>query len=115
MKAKVQYNDFVGTSAADISDGLKLEDVLTEGGVDTERFTPVGASFFAGDTGHCHFSILCTDATRDDDKIVKVSYYKDSNFSIQNVMNMFKRFEVIVTTEGHVEKELVDVPAVYVE
>ncbi len=115
MKASVQYNDFVGTAAADISDGQKLEDVLIEWGVDTERFTPVGISFFTGDSGHCHFSILCTDNTREDGKIVKVSYYKDSDFSIQNVMNMFKRFEVIVTTSFYSDRELIDEPEVYVE
>lgn len=115
MKASVQYNDFVGTSAADISDFQNLEDVLVEWGVDTNRFHPVGVTFNTGDTGHCFFSILCKDETRADDKIVKVSYYKDSGYSLKDVMKLFKRFEVIVSTEEVQDRELEDIQALVIE
>ena len=45
MKASTQYNDFVGTTAADISDHSNLTDFLNGRGVDTERYEPIGASF----------------------------------------------------------------------
>ena len=115
MKAKVQYNDYVGTCAADISDHVKLDDILCEWGVDTNRFYPVGVSFFTGDTGQCHLSILCTDNQRNDGKIVKVCNYKKPERTIQDVMAFFKRFEAIVSTENLQNRELVDIPAVEIE
>ena len=46
MKASVQYGDFKGTSAADISDHEDLEAVAEWFGVDTSRYKPVGDRSF---------------------------------------------------------------------
>lgn len=115
MKASVQYDDYVGTCAADINDFQNLEDILKEWNVDTGRFFPVGVTFFSGSSGHVFLSILCEDKQRNDGKIVKISYDRDPGYSAQEVVNLFKRFEVILTTEGLQDRELVDEPVVWVE
>lgn len=115
MKASVQYNDFVGTCAADMSDNYHLDEVLKEWGADTNRFYPVGVIFNTGNSGHCFFSILCKDETRADNKIVKVSYYKEPGYSLKDVMGLFKRFEVIVSTKRVQDLELEDIPAFVIE
>jgi hypothetical protein len=48
MKASTQYNDFIGTSAADISDHSDLNEYLSSRGVDIDRYIAIGASFYAG-------------------------------------------------------------------
>lgn len=45
MKAYVQYNDFLGTAAADISDYTTLEKYLNGINVDTNRYHPIGLNF----------------------------------------------------------------------
>ena len=115
MKADVQYNDYVGTSAADISDYQNLDDILKEWGVNTERFYPVGISFFAGDAGSCYLNILCEDKERNDGKIVKIRYAKEPGYSVQDVMQLFKRFEVIITRKEFQTRELEEEPVLYIE
>ena len=48
MKASTQYNDFIGTEAADISDHSNLKDFLNSRRGETDRFEPVGAIFYHG-------------------------------------------------------------------
>lgn len=115
MKASVQYDDFVGTAAADISDFITLHEVLKNWGVDTERYYPVGISFFSGTNNFVTFSILCEDRVENSGKIVKISYDKEPGYSIKDIMELFKRFEVIITTEGLQDRELVDEPIVRIE
>ena len=42
MKAKVKYNDYVGTVAADFADEMTLADYLKIKGLDVEHYEPVG-------------------------------------------------------------------------
>ena len=114
MKASVHYDDYVGTCAADIVDGLNLKDILIEWGVDTERFNPVGIHFFPLSKGMCSFSVLCEDKKSIDGKIVKIMYAKEPGYSVQNVMNLFKMFEVILTKESMMSRELENEPVLYV-
>lgn len=115
MKASVQYNDYVGTCAADISDHKKLTDILNEWEVDTERFYPVGVKIYCGETGECNLSILCNDTTSNDGSIAEICYAKNPGYSIQEIMSYFKRFQVIVTTEGLQDRNLSNKPAVFIE
>lgn len=115
MKASVQYDDYVGTAAADISDYTSLIDVLNEWGVDTERYYPVGITFYSGTGGFITFSILCEDKLENPGKVVKISYDKEPGYSISDIMNLFKRFQVIVTTKGLKDRELIDEPVVRIE
>lgn len=60
MKASTQYNDFEGTAAADISDHSNLTDFLNSRGADTERYDPIGASFYHGYANFFSGSIIST-------------------------------------------------------
>lgn len=95
MKATVQYNDFVGTAAADIRDGLDLSEYIMRKGVDTKRYEPIGAEFFSGE----HFfraHIICVDKFAEDSKkAVKFSFKED--LSDEEFFGLFKRFRVIIT------------------
>lgn len=115
MKASVQYDDYVGTAAADISDFITLYEVLKNWGVDTERYYPVGISFFSGINDFVNFSILREDRMENHGKIVKIRYDKEPGYSIKDIMELFKRFEVIVTTKELQNREFVDEPVVRIE
>lgn len=101
MKASVQYNDFLGTAAADISDSLSLLDgnYLKAIGkyfkLDDSRFEPVGISFFG--TDHFHISLLCLDKVKSSpakDYIVKMSMDVKDERDILRIL--FKRLQVVV-------------------
>lgn len=98
MKASVQYNDFVGTSAADISDHTNLVEFLQSKGVDTNQYTPIGASFYHGYSDFFSMSIICVDnkqSTNTKPYIVKLSF--DEEISHNDFFELFKRFEVVIT------------------
>lgn len=97
MKASVQYNDFVGTSASDISDHTNLTEFLISRNVDTDRFEAIGASFYSG-YDDFSASIICVDKEKSTDEkkhIVEISFEKD--FGKEEFFNLFKRFNVIIT------------------
>jgi hypothetical protein len=83
-KADVSYNDFRGTAAADISDH-------------TDRYKPIGVSFYASYEDSFGVSFLCRDAERSTDGkdyIVKMSFEND--LSKDDFFALFKRFNVVV-------------------
>lgn len=114
MKANVQYNDFKGTSAADISDHTNLTEYLEERKVDTEVYKPIGVEFYGSDYGLdlnlVNFSIICKDTNTG--KIVKIQDARDQKF--QDFIRLFKRFNVIVTEHSYLDSELQDSP-IYIE
>lgn len=62
MKASVQYNDLVGTAAADITDfigGNSLEEIAKYVELDMDRFKLVGLSIYG--TEHPSVSLICVD------------------------------------------------------
>jgi hypothetical protein len=80
MKADVQYNDFIGTAAADISDflGSKYGDNLESFGkyfkLDLNRFKVVGLSIYG--TENHYISLLCVDSeksTNEKEHLIKMS------------------------------------------
>ena len=99
MKASVQYNDYIGTAAADISDHTNLKKFIASRGIDPERYYPIGASFYAGYdslTG----SIICIDnekSTEAKKHIVEISFEK--SFDKDEFFNLFKRFHVMVSAK----------------
>ncbi|WP_308659565.1 hypothetical protein [uncultured Alistipes sp.] len=96
MRAKVQYNDFLGTSAADISDHRSLDDILREKGVDTDQYKCIGIEVYSGYADYFHVSFLCRDnSTRQG---VKISFEKE--ISRKDFFNMFKRLDVVLTLNG---------------
>lgn len=109
MKASTQYNDFIGTAAADISDHTDLKKFLSSRGVDTDRYNPIGASFYHGNSDFFSGSIVCVDnekSTEDKPYIVDISF--EDEFSHEEFFNLFKRFDVVVSTKhgGHQDKDI---------
>lgn len=99
MKATAQYDDFIGTGAADISDHFTLNDFLNEKGVNTEIYSAIGASFYHGEHGFFMASIICKDlvqSTENSPYYVKLSFEDDITYP--QFFNLFKRFSVDVTT-----------------
>lgn len=113
MKAKVQYNDYVGTSAADISDELSLKQYLDELEVDTNRYNPIGATLYSGNQStEVYFSIICIDKEGDKSKAVQIAV---ENVKLGDVIALFKRFKVIFTQKEFQNYELVGEPIKWVK
>lgn len=109
MKANAQYNDFVGTSAADISDHSNLKDFLKSRNVDLERYNPIGASFYHGYSDFFTAYIVCVDNDRStDDKPYIINMHFEVDFTPEEFFNLFKRFHVVVTNKygGYQDHEI---------
>lgn len=100
MKANTLYNDFIGTSAADISDHMNLNEFLEKQGVDLNCFEAIGATFITGINNSFTASILCIDkekSTSNEKFITKIGFNK--GFNNEDFFNLFKRFEVVITSK----------------
>lgn len=103
MKAKVQYNDFVGSVAADISDHTNLNNFLAGKGIDTNRFHAVGVSFSSSYNGEPLISMICKD-TNQEGKLIKL-YFDD--FTKVEFFNLFKRLKFIVIEPRYENEDIV--------
>ncbi|TDN80805.1 hypothetical protein DET49_13017 [Salegentibacter sp. 24] len=100
MKAKTQYNDFLGTVAADISDGLSrngddLNSIAKHFELDTDRFKIVGLSVYG--TENFRVSLICVDnekSTAEKEHIVKISLEIADEREILDVI--FKRLNIVL-------------------
>jgi hypothetical protein len=100
MKAKVQYNDFIGTAAADVADygGTNkdnFEDIASFVKLDLERFKLVGISIYG--VRDFSFSLICVDKEKskpNKEHIVSMSI--NENIEKDFLRNIFKRFNVIL-------------------
>jgi hypothetical protein len=101
MKAQVQYNDFEGTVAADISDGLggvhgdDLESIGKYFNLDENKFKIVGISIYG--TNEFSISLICIDIERSTDKkehIVSMSCEVDDEKEILDIL--FKRLHIVL-------------------
>lgn len=101
MKADVQYNDFVGTAAADISDflGSKYGDDLDSFGkyfkIDETRFKIIGISIYGTDS--FYISFLCVDnvkSTENKEHIVSMSVGIENERDILDFL--FKRLHIVL-------------------
>lgn len=99
MKADVQYNDFKGSAAADISDYIAvnfasgLKGIGHYFNIDTERFTPIGISIYG--TENFSVSLYCVDSERstpEKEFIVKISIDRDKNL----LDILFKRLHIVL-------------------
>lgn len=106
MKAKVQYNDLVGTAAADISDFYlnSLNDYLKQHfpNVDWERYYCVGCSFYASYGQYPNVTFICND--KKESKYCRLSPSKE--YTLQEFFELFKRFSIVITTEGLVDIDI---------
>jgi hypothetical protein len=101
MKADVQYNDFIGTAAADISDflGLKYGNDLESFGkyfkIDQTRFKVIGVSIYGTDS--FYISFLCVDKQKSTDEkehIVSMSIDIENEKEILDFL--FKRLHLVL-------------------
>lgn len=109
MKANTQYNDFIGTAAADISDHSNLRDFLNSRKVDTDRYKPIGATFYHSYNDFFNGSIICVDEQRSTDTepyIVQLHF--EAEFTHEEFFDLFKRFNVMVTDKhgGYQDREI---------
>lgn len=101
MKADVQYNDFKGTVAADISDflgGPGSDDLNSIGkyfGLNQDRFEIIGLSIYG--TKNFSISLICVDKERSDENnehIVSMSVdYEEGNEILDQ---LFKRLHIVL-------------------
>ena len=101
MKADVQYNDFTGSVAADISDALSkyAGDTLKSIGryfkLDEKRFEIIGLSIFG--TDDFSISLLCVDKKKSNvDKEHIVSMMYDLGDDKENLDILFKRLHIVL-------------------
>lgn len=99
MKSKVQYNDFVGTSAADLSDFYlnSIENYLIENfsKFDPQRFKCQGCTISVSGqlpSPKASIDFVCFD--REQNKYVKLCPLKD--MTMDDVFSIFKRFNVVI-------------------
>lgn len=92
MEASVQYNDFKGTAAADISDDTNLNRFLNKKGVDTARYNAIGAEFYHGYSDYFSAAIICRD--KNSNTLCKFNIEKLSH---EEFFNLFKRFNVVIS------------------
>ena len=101
MKADVQYNDFRGSVAADISDTLNryAGDTLKSIGryfkLDEKRFEIIGLSIYG--TDDFSISLLCVDIQKSNDtKEHIVSMMYDIGDDKENLDFLFKRLHIVL-------------------
>jgi hypothetical protein len=101
MKASVQYNDFNGTVAADISDYLgspASDDLNSIGkyfGLNQDRFQIIGLSIYG--TSNFYISLICVDKVRSDagnEHIVSMSVEYTEGNKILDIL--FKRLHIVL-------------------
>lgn len=105
MKAEVQYNDFTGTAAADISDHTNLKRFIEKKGIDVENYEAFGASFYSSYSDFFTASIICRDLSK-----TEKPYIVEFNFNLtkDEFFKLFKRFNVIITEkfDKHSNREI---------
>jgi hypothetical protein len=103
MKADVQYNDFIGSSAADISDylGTKYNDDIESFGkffkIDEERFKVIGISIYG--VQDPYISLYCIDKNRTTEfkeHIVKISVHIEEEDQKDILEILFKRLHIVL-------------------
>ncbi|MBB1138533.1 hypothetical protein [Myroides sp. WP-1] len=112
MKAKVQYNDFKGTVAADISDmiavnkGNYISSIGEYFGVDQERFKVVGVSLQG--IQDFELTMLCVDKVKSTpfkEHLVKMQFDLDAEGQKRMLGLLFKRLNVVLFDSGEEDYE----------
>ena len=103
MKADVQYNDYIGTAAADMSDFdcNRILSYLEQKGIKDDRYEFLGISFYAsGDAGGASFDFICRD--KEDGTVKNIAFEKEQ--SVDEFLQFFKRFNVVLGLRHQYEK-----------
>ena len=110
MKARTQYTDLFGTSAADIADITTQSNDLSQLAnffkIDQERFKVVGISVYG--TEDFYVSFICIDkekSTEDKEHIVKLHIDKE----YENILSLlFKRLDIVLYEKYDEKYQLLD-------
>lgn len=97
MKANVQYNDYVGSSAADISDNKTLNMFLESRGVCTDRYDAIGTKFYTCYNDFFYATIICKYkklSTKHKKYIVSINF--ENEIKKNEFFDLFKRLNVIL-------------------
>lgn len=82
MKAHTQYDDYVGTSAAEYNNDKTFAEFCQEHDVDLEQFLPIGFRFH-NSYNQFDFCILCLDKKEDDKQVeIKIGCSPDQFFRL---------------------------------
>lgn len=97
MKAEVQYNDLVGTAAADISDyyrnSLQVYLKATFPEYDDERYRCDGCYIYTGERSErATIRFVCYDYQ--ENKFIYLTPIKE--YSLHDIVAIFKRFNIVV-------------------
>lgn len=96
MKASVQYNDIVGTVAADVADRYanSLQEFLekTYKAFDGNRYSCRGCTAYFGGRERAYVSFICLD--KEDGKFVR--FRPQQSWSLAEFFNLFKRFDIVI-------------------
>lgn len=93
--ASTQYNDYLGTVAVDGHDWESLKNYLESKGLDTDKYFPVGAEFYAGEGDFFHVRFICKDRDIVEKRLVTIGF--ENPISKDEFFAIFKRFDVIFT------------------
>jgi len=91
-EASVQYNDFKGTAAADISDFSNLNQFAETYGINPKNYVPQGISLYCGYDNFVHVSLLCEDI-ENSNKLISISL---PEMSISEFLKQFKRLHIML-------------------
>lgn len=104
MEARVQYNHYKGTVAADEADFMSLNDFLANNGVDMKKYDCKGVNFYIGESGKIFFNFLCSDIESSEGSLKSIRFEKEISFL--EFAQLFKRFDVIITNEPETFKNV---------
>jgi hypothetical protein len=111
MEAIVQYNDFIGTVAADQNGYATLEGFLQEKNIDSHRYQCIGVKFFASSKDYFSMGVMCMDRRKTNDKenpyIVSIDF--ENEIDKDEFFDLFKRFEAIIYNRYSTEYQDFDI------
>lgn len=106
MEASVQYNDFTGTAAADISDYYlnSMNEYLKRRypSFDWERYYCVGCEFYASYGQYPSVFFICQDANDSNHHLLR----PEKDFSLEEFFELFKRFSIVIGRNNIGEVEI---------
>jgi hypothetical protein len=102
-RASTKYNDLVGTAAIDFHGGVdsSLHDYARQLGIETERYFPIGLSFYIGEHGSFYLKFFCVDQQvkevfkeENEDRVPVVIVRRSE--TMESFFGQIKRFEVVL-------------------
>lgn len=98
MKAHTQYDDYVGTSAAECNNNKMFAEFCQDCSIDLEQFLPIGFRFH-NSYDHFDFYILCLNK-KEDDKQVEIKIKCSPN----QFFRLFRSLDVVAYESRYNER-----------